>query len=162
MEPPQFLPMPSSSKTQDASPRAFFQVLKLHQLVYASLEKALAQQELTPPQYTSLSLIRYHEPITPAELSRKLGITAQSALETVKYLEARGLISRAAIPNNKRSISLYLTDEGRLALVLADRLVLAAERAFFSKLKPKDFQHLQDSIRILRSEPVLRPMAPAP
>lgn len=139
-----------------ASPRAFFQVLKLHQLVHAALEQALVQQDLTPPQYTSLSLIRHHEPITPAELSRKLGITAQSTLETVKSLEARSLISRAAIPNNRRSISLYLTDEGRVMLVQADRLVYAAEQAFFGRLKPKDFEHLQDSIRILRSAPVLQ------
>lgn len=143
--------MLSSSKVRDGSPSAFFQVLKLHQLVYAALENALAQHGLTPPQYTSLSLIRYHEPVTPAELSRKLGITSQSTLETVKSLEARGLILRAAIPNNRRSISLYLTDQGRMALFEADDAVLAAERAFFSKLRAKEFQQLQNAIRTLRS-----------
>lgn len=154
--------MPSPSKTPDASPRSFFQILKLHQLVYATLEKALLAHDLSPPQYTTLSLIRRHEPITPAELSRKLGITAQSALQTVKNLEERRLISRAAIPNNKRSISLSLTNEGRSAMKKADRLVLASETSFFSRLKPKDFKHLQDSIRLLRSEPALsRPNDPA-
>lgn len=157
MEPPHRLPMPSTLNNQAASPRAFFQVLKLNQLVTESLEKALAEQELTPAQYTGLSLIRYHQPITPAELSRKLGITAQSALCTVKTLEARGLIRRAAIPNNRRSIALFLTDEGRSAMGQADRLVLAAEQAFFARLKPKDFERLQDAIRVLRGGAARKP-----
>jgi DNA-binding MarR family transcriptional regulator len=137
-------------KAPDASPSAFFQVLKLHQLVYAALETALLEQNLTPAQYTSLSLIRHHAPVTPAELSRKLGITAQSASQTVQSLEARQLISRAAIPDNKRSISLYLTGAGRAALARADRLVLAAETAFFARLKPRDFERLREAIRTLR------------
>ncbi len=147
-----FAAMPTLSKPRTKSPRAFFLVLKLHQLVSATLDEALAQEGLTASQYTGLSLIRHHEPVTPAELSRKLGITAQSALQTVKSLESLGLISRAAIPNNKRSISLYLTEEGRQALVQADRLVLAAEKKFFSRLAAKDFKQLQDSIQLLRSE----------
>lgn len=71
LRPRQHLPMSSSSITPVASPRAFFQVLKLHQRVYATLEAALAHQDLTPPQYTALSLVRYHEPVSPAELSQE-------------------------------------------------------------------------------------------
>lgn len=145
--------MSSSSSPPAASPRAFFQVLKLHQRVHSTLEQALADQALTPPQYTALSLIRHHEPISPAELSRKLGITTQSAWETVKALEARGWVARAPIPNNRRSISLHLTAPGLQALAGADGVVLEAERKFFSRLKPQAFQRFQEAIRVLRHEP---------
>jgi len=145
--------MPSSSSTPGASPRAFFQVLKLHQLVHATLEAALADQALTPPQYTALSLIRNHEPISPAELARKLGITTQSTGETVQALVSRGLITRAPIPNNKRSISLLLTDPGRQTLSSADLIVVEAERKFFARLSPRAFQRLLDGIRVLRGVP---------
>jgi DNA-binding MarR family transcriptional regulator len=144
--------MPSSYPSPRASPRAFFQVLKLHQRVYLALEAALADQALTPPQYTALSLIRHYEPVSPADLSRKLGITTQSTAETVKALESRGLISRAPIPNNRRSISLLLTDAGRSALLCADRIVVESERAFFSRLSPKALQQLLEGIRVLRGE----------
>lgn len=146
--------MSTSSSTPRLSPKAFFQVLKLHQRVHSTLEKALGPLELTPPQYTALSLIRHHEPITPADLSRKLGITTQSTWETVKTLEARELIARAPIPNNRRSISLHLTAAGLQALSNADEVVLEAERMFFSRLSPREFQRLQDAIRQLRNEPV--------
>src|SRR5690606_9818605 len=86
---------------------------------------------------------------------------AQSALCTVKTLEARGLIRRAAIPNNRRSIALFLTAEGRSAMGQADRLVLAAEQAFFARLKPKDFERLQDAIRVLRGRAARKPASKA-
>jgi DNA-binding MarR family transcriptional regulator len=159
--------MSSTSDTPDPSPRAFFQVLKLHQLVHSTLEVALAPQGLTPPQYTALSLIRHHQPVSPAELSRKLGITTQSTGETVKALETRGLITRAPIPNNKRSIALLLTEAGRQALSAADRVVADAEQRFFSRLSPAARQRLLVGIRVLRdgehsaSPPAGRPQSAA-
>jgi DNA-binding MarR family transcriptional regulator len=152
------LTMSPSSHSPGTSSRAFFQVLKLHQRVYATLEAALADQALTPPQYTALSLVRHHEPVSPADLSRMLGITAQSTGETVKALASRGLIIRAPIPNNKRSISLRLTDAGQLALSVADLIVAESERKFFSRLSPRAFQQLLEGIRVLRDD--ARPLSP--
>jgi DNA-binding MarR family transcriptional regulator len=68
------------------------------------------------------------------------------------------LIIRAPIPNNKRSISLRLTDAGRLALSVADLIVVESERRFFSRLSPRAFQQLLEGIRVLRDD--ARPLSP--
>lgn len=119
-------------------------------MVYAALEEALASQDLTAPQYTALSFIRHLEPISAAELSRKLGITAQATWETVRSIESRGLIRRSAIPNDKRSIALQLTQEGRQVVADSDRLVLAAEEVFFSRIDAADQETFTRTILQLR------------
>jgi DNA-binding MarR family transcriptional regulator len=141
-----------SSKSGKAAPQAFFQVLRLHQMVSATLEAALAPQGLTAAQYTALSFIRHMQPLSAAELSRRLGITAQSTWETVKSLELRGWVCRSAIPNNKRSIALHLTPDGLEMAVAADRLVLAAEKSFFSRVGEADRDTFHRAIRDLRRQ----------
>lgn len=133
-----------------AQPRTFYQVLRLHQLIAAHLDVALAPAGFTASQYTVLSLVRNHGPVSSADLARRLGISAQSVGETVKALEARLLVSRRTVPGNRRTHALTLTPQGKRALGRADGLVLAAENAFFSKVSTAERAALEDTIRRLR------------
>jgi len=131
-------------------PHAFYRVLRLYQLVGASLEAALESVAMTAHQYTVLSLIRMHSPVSSAEIARKLGITAQSAGETIKSLEARELVKRTLLPENRRTHALGLTPQGRRALTRADKLVLAAEVRFFARLSDAERKAFDGAIQRLR------------
>jgi DNA-binding MarR family transcriptional regulator len=131
-------------------PHAFYRVLRLHQLVGARIESALESVAMTAHQYTVLSLIRRHAPVSSAEIARKLGITAQSAGESIKSLEVRDLVVRKLLPEDRRSHALGVTPQGRRALTRADKLVLAAEDDFFAHLSTAERSAFEDTIQRLR------------
>lgn len=134
-----------------APPRAFYQILRLHQLVHNCLDEALQAVELTAHQYTVLSLVRNLAPATSALLARRLQISAQSTGETLKTLEARGLVKRGPSPDNKRLVLFTLTPEGKRMTLRADRLVAKAEAGFFDCIDASAQQSLQESIQRIRS-----------
>jgi DNA-binding MarR family transcriptional regulator len=131
-------------------PHAFFRVLRLHQRVSACIETALESVAMTAHQYTVLSLIRTHAPVSSAEIARKLGITAQSAGESIKSLEVRDLVVRKLLPEDRRSHALGVTPQGRRALSRADKLVLAAEDRFFADLSAAERAAFEETIQRLR------------
>lgn len=133
-----------------ASPRAFYQVLRLHQLVSACLEEALRPAELTGGQYTMLSLVRRLGPTTSAQLARWLRVSAQSAGEMLKALEARGLVQRGTSDTNRRIVLLSLTPAGRRLAQRADGLVAEAEERFFSVLRTRERSGFDQTVQRLR------------
>lgn len=134
-----------------ASPQNFYQILRLHQLVTSCLDEALPLVGLTAHQYTILSLVRNMEPTTSALLARRLQISAQSTGETLKVLQARGLVQRGESANNKRLVLFTVTPEGKRLVLRADRLVTRAEEQFFSCISTAALQSLQESIRRIRA-----------
>jgi DNA-binding MarR family transcriptional regulator len=131
-------------------PRVFYRVLRLHQAVSTRIEAALASVKLTANQYTVLSLIRRHAPVSSAEIARMLGITAQSAGECIKALEARDLVARNPLPENRRAHALSVTSAGGRALARSDKLVLAAEADFVAHLTPAERVAFEETIQRLR------------
>lgn len=134
-----------------ASPRAFYQILRLHQLVATCMDDCLLPVQLTAHQYTVLSLVRRYAPTTSAELARQLQVSAQSMGESLKPLDARGLISRGSSNKNKRVVTLQLTLDGKKTLQMTDKLISAAETAFFTCLDEQLCQSMDDAIRVLRA-----------
>ena len=132
------------------TPRAFYQVLRLHQLVSTCLDESLGPAALTGGQYTMLSLVRRLGPTTSAQLARWLRVSAQSAGEMLKALEARGLVQRSASDTNKRIVLLSLTPAGRRLAQRADDLVAVAEERFFSVLSARDRSGFDQTIQRLR------------
>lgn len=131
-------------------PRAFYQVLRLHQLVSVRLEEVLGPANLTATQYTMLSLVRRLQPVTSAQLARWLQVSAQSAGETLKGLEGRSLLQRGACDSNKRIVLLSLTPLGTRTVAHADELVSAAEEAFFAVLGARERSSFDRAVQRLR------------
>lgn len=132
------------------SPRAFYQVLRLHQLVSACLDESLAPEALTAAQYTMLSLVRRLGPTTSAQLARWLQVSAQSAGEMLKNLEARGWVARGESETNRRIVLLSLTPSGKRVVQRADQLVTAAEERFFAALSARERTAFDRTIQRLR------------
>ncbi len=133
-----------------SSPRAFYQVLRLHQLVSACLDESLEGASLTAAQYTMLSLVRRLGPTTSAQLARWLRVSAQSAGEMLKSLEARGWIQRGESATNKRIVLLSMTASGKRVIQRADLLVSAAEERFFAVLSQRERTGFDRTVQRLR------------
>src|SRR5690554_8002496 len=72
--------------------------------------------DLGPSQFGVLMSLRIAGPQTLGELSAQERVTAPSMNRTVNLLEASGLLSRTASPDDGRKVIIELTDAGRAVL----------------------------------------------
>jgi DNA-binding MarR family transcriptional regulator len=138
------------------SPRAFYLVMRLHQLVAECLEEAVIPMGVTATQYTVLSVVRRRTPVTSAELARDLRVSAQSMGESVKVLEGKLLLTRYTIEENKRVLVLKLTAKGQRMLTRADTLIADVEDRFFAALSPAERGHLETAIVKVRNAAIAK------
>jgi DNA-binding MarR family transcriptional regulator len=85
-------------------------------LLVRRLRQAQAEGELTLPETSALSRLDRGGPTTSAALARLEQISPQSMGATLSALEARGLVQRAADPEDGRRVALSVTEAGRQAM----------------------------------------------
>ncbi|MBK1781767.1 MarR family transcriptional regulator [Advenella sp. WQ 585] len=129
--------------------RPFFYIHQLEQLVRLQLESTLNPLGITAGQYMILSLISHHEPISSAELSRLVRITAQSMGEFIKYLESKDWILRREDPCNKRVLLIETTIEGRVLLRRCEQEVGNLEKEFFKSVPAQELVLFEETLKRL-------------
>ncbi len=131
-------------------PRLFFQIMQVELLARRRVEACLQSEKLTPGQYTALSLLAVREPESSAEMSRRLGISAQSMGEQIKLLEAKGLVERHVSPENRRVTFIRRTELGKKVLARCAKLVDKAEEEFCAAMKKGELSALEETLSKLR------------
>ncbi len=132
--------------------RLFFYIHQLEQLVRSQLENTLNPLEITAGQYMILSLIGHHEPVSSAELSRLVRITAQSMGEFIKSLESKGWIIRREDLRNRRVLLVESTAAGRALLRCCELEVNNAEKDFFRSVSTQELTFLEATLKKLASK----------
>ena len=89
-------------------------VMALARRVRREHAESLATWDVTPSQARALRvLLSRDEGMRPSALADELRIAPRSATDVVDGLEARGWVSRAADPTDRRATVLSLTRDGR-------------------------------------------------
>jgi DNA-binding MarR family transcriptional regulator len=104
-------------------------------LIRRRLRQGAVEGELTMPEASALARLDRGGPATSAALARLEQISPQSMGAALSALEARGLIERAADPEDGRRVILSLTAAGRAARrhrrdALVRQLAVALEGEF--------------------------------
>jgi len=73
-------------------------------------------------EVTALEELRLDGPLTPSELTRRLGLTSPSVTSLLDRLEVAGLVVRQRHPADRRSVLVRLTDPGHNLLSAAFEL----------------------------------------
>jgi DNA-binding MarR family transcriptional regulator len=107
--------------------RLWLRMLTTTNLVQAELRKRLrAEFDTTLPRFDLMAQLERHpEGLKMTELSRRLMVTGGNVTGITDQLEKESLVVRDADPNDRRSISVRLTPEGR---ALFDRMAIAHEQ----------------------------------
>jgi DNA-binding MarR family transcriptional regulator len=107
--------------------RLWLRMLTTTNLVQAELRKRLRNDfDTTLPRFDLMAqLERYPEGLKMTELSRRLMVTGGNVTGITDQLEKENLVSRDVDPNDRRSISVRLTRDGRAAF---DRMAAAHEQ----------------------------------
>jgi len=82
-------------------------------VLYRRMRQTRVPGDLSLSESSALSRLDHHGPATGAQLAKLERISPQSMGATLQGLEARGLIQRAADPDDGRRVVLSLTAAGR-------------------------------------------------
>jgi DNA-binding MarR family transcriptional regulator len=95
---------------------------------------------------SALGEIRQDGPLTPSELSRRLGLTSPSVTSLLDRLEAAQLVVRRRHPVDRRSVLIQLTDLGEAALAAAFELF---SDAVADSARAADPVHVEELVEVL-------------
>ncbi|MBP2561596.1 DNA-binding MarR family transcriptional regulator [Neorhizobium galegae] len=83
------------------------------EMSFQAFARAAGKADLKPGWYSLLTVLADRESMTPSELSRICGRDRSTLTSSLKALSHRGLIERRANPDDQRSYSVRLTENGR-------------------------------------------------
>lgn len=110
------------------------------------LDELLKPSGITAAQYTALTVLEQHDGLPAAQLARRSFVTAQSTADLVRALEQRGLVTRKRNLENRRELSIRLTDAGRKLLAEYAEDVQALERRMVGAFTERQVDQLRISL----------------
>jgi DNA-binding MarR family transcriptional regulator len=91
-------------------------------------------ESLTLSQYALLQALASRETARVQELASEAGVTPSTASRILDALERRAIVSRSRAPDDRRGVTITLTEQGREALNDQDTWLRGRQRAFYDGL----------------------------
>jgi DNA-binding MarR family transcriptional regulator len=80
--------------------------------MFIAFHEATRGMDITPPRFTALVMIGANPGISQSALGKVLGIARSGAMLVTDWFEARGLVERRHLPDDRRAWGLHLTRRG--------------------------------------------------
>jgi len=127
------------------------EVFRLNGQLLATAETLARDLRVSPARWQTIATIR-DEPLTVAEISRRLGLRRQSVQHNVNQLLEQNLVELLLNPRHRRASLVRLTPSGRALMVAlyARQEALATEFTRGLNLGPEDLEALAARLRALR------------
>jgi DNA-binding MarR family transcriptional regulator len=97
-----------------------------------------SEQALTLSQYAILQALTEREHARVSDLATEAGIAPSTATRILDALQRRAIVTRRRSPEDRRGVTVRLTDRGRDALNAQDAWMRGRQRAFFEGLPPRE------------------------
>jgi DNA-binding MarR family transcriptional regulator len=105
------------------------------------------EQSLTLSQHALLQGLAERDGARVQELASEAGVTAPTATRILDALERRGVVRRSRSPEDRRAVTITLTESGRTLLSEQDAWLRARQRAFYAEL-PEAEQELAPDLLV--------------
>jgi DNA-binding MarR family transcriptional regulator len=127
------------------------EVFRLNGQLLATAENLARDLRVSPARWQTIATIR-DEPLTVAEISRRLGLRRQSVQHNINQLLGQKLVELVLNPRHRRASLVQLTPSGRALMVAlyARQAALAAEFTQGLNLGPEELEALAAGLRALR------------
>lgn len=123
-------------------------MIQLGQLkVSKSFQEIFKDEELNVGRFTILCAINDNPEINQGILAKALEIKRSNMTTIIRAFENKGLLERIVPENNRRSIALILTKEGRDLVKEFRPRVLKAEKQVFSMLSDEEYSSFVVTLR---------------
>jgi DNA-binding MarR family transcriptional regulator len=129
-----------------------FAVLHASSVLESRIEARLAEIGLSLPKLAALDrLTQAGESLPLGQLAERLSCVKSNVTQLVDRLEADGLVSRTADPNDRRSRLAVLTDAGRSAYRKGIEIQIQTERELFGVLTKEESELLHELLGKLQA-----------
>jgi DNA-binding MarR family transcriptional regulator len=135
-----------------ASARTSLVIRRLQMVIGLQMEGILRPLDLTPGQYTLLSMVARRPALSAAQLARRLQVRPPTMAELISPLERKKWISRREDEDNRRVLRVSITAAGREVLARSDHLMDGLEAKLFDVLAPAERERFhRTALTILRA-----------
>ncbi|MCX7381850.1 MAG: MarR family transcriptional regulator [Alphaproteobacteria bacterium] len=130
-----------------AAVRAYVKLMRASRAVLARIEPLLARSGLTVTQLGVLEAVLHKGPQTQRALGRLVLTSAGNMTDVIDKLESRGLVVRVAVPGDRRSLHVALTEPGRALIEDVFPRHAADIAAAMAGVAPEEFDGFGDLLR---------------
>lgn len=123
-------PMPLSA-------RPGFLVRRLHQIHSAIFLEECKDFGLTPVQYGLMTALLQHPSADQRSLGMEVGIDRTNVADVLERLAERGFVRRERSETDRRSMTVFLTEEGRAVVEQMYASMIRAQERLLSPLDPE-------------------------
>jgi DNA-binding MarR family transcriptional regulator len=128
----------------------FFQFAKANQLASRFLSQKVSELNITSVQAMVLGFLDDEDRITSSELGKRTELDSATLTGILDRLEVAGFIERKGNPDDRRSIRIHLTKQGKLMSREATRVITEANSEFLEVLTDAQKHDLHGIIKKLR------------
>jgi DNA-binding MarR family transcriptional regulator len=136
----------------DLSNQLGFLVRRVQLWVFREFTRKLARFEVTPAQYSVLTVVGANPGINQLAVASSLTIERAGLGRLIERLETRNLLKRLPSTVDRRSYVLHLTPEGRKALGRMAASVHEIEKRLADKLGLGDYEYLKHLLLAFRED----------
>jgi DNA-binding MarR family transcriptional regulator len=122
--------------------------------------KALEPEGLHPRHFGVMTMVAAHPGMSQQQLHEKTAIDPSSMVAVIDELEARGLAKRRPDPSDRRTRTIFLTEQGEATLARVRGLAANLQREFFGALTAEERRTLHALLRKLAGSAASRQVAP--
>lgn len=128
-------PAPAAAPVMPLWERPGFLVRRLHQIHSAIFLEECKEYSITPVQYGLMTTLLTRSGSDQRTLGVEVGIDRTNVADVLERLSERGLVRRERSERDRRSMAVFLTDEGR---ALVERMYASMVKAQQRLLEPLD------------------------
>jgi DNA-binding MarR family transcriptional regulator len=137
----------------DSSPdalRVWFRMMRLETRMRSVVAERLRAFDLSVPQCDVLTTLSEQEGISQQDLAERLYVTKGNISGLIDRLAAAGLVERRALPGDRRSHALHLTEAGRAAAAHGIATQVGFVEETIGRMAPQDLADLERCLRKAR------------
>jgi len=128
-------------------------IVRLARIIQVQTDEILAAHGISRDEFDLLSLlIRSGAPLTPSDLAKALWVSASGTTKRLNKLEAAGLITRAAHPDDARASLVTPTATAVTAIGPALQALGSFDESLLTAVPAASRQSLEDSLRTMLIE----------
>ena len=132
----------------DLSQSLGYRIRRAQLWVFRDVSKRLASLDISPAQFSALSVIDANPGVNQLAIAQVLSIERAGLGRMVDQLERRGLVTRTESSINRRYYVLYLTREGAELLGRLKPIIAASENSLPKKIGSRAYKHFQRTLSI--------------
>lgn len=117
--------------------------------VYNYFKKRLSDYDITPSQYALLQCLYAQDGLTPSQLAQALRLDTSSITGILGRLEKKALIERVYSQEDRRSVRIFLREEGKALWAQVDRVIEDANAKITSGLDEDHYAQFLSSLSLI-------------